>query len=121
MDVQWARHWDTICLGTVTIATAVLGAVILLAGGLDIALPISSGTPSVLEVAKAVSAGVAAILYLILTTFAGISIYVFPGDNAVHIGIKRWIGSAVYLLFVAEVFALALLLIFGLAFGTRGV
>ncbi len=120
MDVQWARHWDTICLGTVTIATAVLGAVILLAGGLDIALPISSGTPSVSEVAKAISAGAAAILYFILATFAGISIYVFPGDNAVHTSLKRWIGSAVYLLFVAEVFTLALLLIFGLAFEARG-
>ena len=120
MDVQWARHWDTICLGTVTIATAVLGAVILLAGGLDIALPISSGAPSPLEVAKAVSAGAAAILYFILATFAGISIYVFSGDDAAHIRIKRWIGAAVYLLFIVEVFALALLLIFGLAFGSRG-
>ena len=117
MDAQWARHWDTICLGTVTIATAVLAAVILLAGGPEIASSILYGIPSILEVAKAVSVGVAAILYVILIVIAGVSIYIFSGDNAVHIGIKRWSGFAVYLLFALEVFALATLLMTGLAFG----
>ena len=117
MDEQWARHWDTICLGTVTIATAVLGAVILLAGGREFALSILYGTPSISEVSRTVSVGIAAILYVILIVLAGISIYIVSGDNAVHIGIKRWSGFAVYLLFALEVFALATLLMTGLGFG----
>ena len=117
MDAQWARHWDTICLGTVTIATAVLGAVILLSGGPEIALPLFSGTPSILEVAKAVSAGAAALLYMTLITIAGVSIYLFSGESVAHITVKRWTGFAVYLLFALQVLALTTLLMVSFAAG----
>ena len=117
MDAQWSRHWDTICLGTVTIATAVLGAVILLSGGLGIALPLFSGTPSTPEALKALSTVAAATLYVTLITIAGVSIYLFSGESAAHITVKRWIGFAVYLLFALQVLALTALLMVSSATG----
>ena len=117
MDAQWARHWDTICLGTVTIATAVLGAVILLSGGLGIALPLFSGTPSVPEITKALSTAVAAILYVTLITIAGVSIFLSSGESVAHITVKRWTGFAVYLLFALQVLALIALLMVSSATG----
>ena len=117
MDAHWARHWDTICLGTVTIATAVLGAVILLAGGSDVAISLAGGKSSAQETTRAVFAAAAAISYMVLSIAAGMSIYIFSGNSTVHTSIKRWTGFAVYLMFAVEVFALAALLAVNLAAG----
>ena len=87
MDEQWARHWDTICLGTVTIATAALGVVILLAGGSDVVISVAGGKSSAQETVRAVFAAAAAISYMVLSIVAGVSIYIFSGNRTVHITI----------------------------------
>ena len=35
-SAEWARHWDIICLGTLTIATAITGTAVVLAAGPDL-------------------------------------------------------------------------------------
>ena len=120
MDAHWARHWDTISLGTVTIATAVLGAVILLAGGSDVVVALADGKSSAQQTIRAAFAAAAAVAYMVLSIAAGISIYVFSGNSSAHTSIKRWTGFAVYLLFAVEVFALAALPAVNLVTGAAG-
>ena len=105
-----ARHWDTLCLGTVTIATAVLGAIILVLGGSNIAVPTVAADYSVPDVARALLGGAAVSAYLALVGTAGLAIYRVRGRRAARRGLKRRLGYWVYRLFVAEIIALALML-----------
>ncbi len=107
---DWLRHWDTLCMGTVTIATATLGAVILVAG-------LSSQTgaepnnittpPGTLRVISTAAAGAS---YMILVPIAGTAMFIARGDEGLHANLKRTLTLISYLFFAMEAFALSALL-----------
>lgn len=117
MPTDSNRHWDTVCLGTVTIATAVLGVVVLVAGGSDITVAASPSQYTIPGVSKALLAAAAIVVYLGLVGTAGLAIYRVNGRRAARRGLKRRIANLVYWLFAAEIIALALMLAVDPAFG----
>ena len=112
------QHWDSLCLGTVTIATAALGVVVLAAGGSDISVFTPAERFTLPGLVRAVFAAIAIIAYLVLVGAAGVAIYRVTGCLAIRHEIKRRLGNWVYWLFAVEIAALAFMLgvnpVFGL-------
>ena len=108
---DWAKHWDTLCLGTVPIATAALGAVLVVAGFSEGS---NCGIDDLTSPAKAIAAifaGLAFVVYVVLATLAGVAIFVVRADNRVRTRLKLNLATTVYFLFILELFALGALLI----------
>ena len=66
INSAWARHWDSVCLGTVTLATAITGAVIVIVGNSDIPKAILEENFSVQVVLWIILAAIALMVYLAL-------------------------------------------------------
>ena len=112
---DWARHWDTLCLGTVTIATAALGAVIVVAGFSDGSNTGGNDLTSPPRALATIIASGAFVAYIVLATIAGLAIFFVRTDNIARIGLKRVLVSSVYLLFVLQAFALGIVLLTNVA------
>lgn len=98
------------------IATAALGATIILAGLANVTTPKTDASPGTPEVAKGIIAGIATAVYLSLMVVAGRTI--FPPIN--HRGKrpkgKRTQASTVYSLFGVQLTALAMVLVINVLF-----
>ena len=108
--MERAEHWNTLCLGILTIASAAVGTAVFASGLADIELSNSIQSQLLPEIAKVVFATVAIGFYLALTVISGQIIF---GDGVqdeagdVH---KRNRTRFVYRLFVVELIALVFLL-----------
>ena len=112
---DWDRHWDTLCLGTVTIATAALGAVIVVAGFSDGSNTGGNDLTSPPRALTTIFASGAFSVYIVLAIIAGLAIFFVRTDNIAGVGLKRALVSSVYLLFVLQVFALGIVLVTNVA------
>ena len=108
MPVESDRHWDALCIGIVTIATAALGTVIFVADIYNVSAT-SAGRP-ISELTKVGFAGLAIILYLAMTMMSGVAIFFADRYDETKPDAKRRLTFVVYALFVAEVFTLSILL-----------
>ena len=117
VPVESNQHWDSLCLGTVTIATAALGVVVLAAGGSDVTVFTPLQELTVTGATRASFAAIAVIAYLVLVGTAGVAIYRVPGPSSLRQEIKRRLGNWVYWLFAVEIGALAFMLAVNPVFG----
>ena len=102
------HHWNTICLGIVTIASAAVGTAIFASGLADIDLLTKDERRWITEVLKLFLVGIAIFLYMALTALSGIAIFRTADANGNRVKSQR--TMVVYCLFLAEVFALVALL-----------
>ena len=106
------EHWNTICLGIVTVATAAVGTAVFASGLANIELSNSDRTQLAPDLVKAIFAGIAILLYLLLSTLSGATMF-RGGDGSDPEGradYKRNRTSLIYWLFIAELLALISLL-----------
>ena len=106
------EHWNTICLGIVTVATAAVGTAVFASGLTTIDLASKDLTQLAPDVAKTFFAGVAIFLYFFVGTLSGIAMFhagneATPDDRADD---KRNRTYWIYWLFIAELIALICLL-----------
>lgn len=105
------EHWNTLCLGIVTVATAAVGTVLFASGLAEVELSDSVLSRLLPEVTKVVFGVVAIVLYLVLTVISGLIIFgetAQESSNEIHIKRRT---RVVYWLFVAELIALFFLLV----------
>ena len=98
---NWSRHWDTLSMTAVTIATAALAiafAVLRFQANND--PPFSTG------IAPLASALLSLAAYVSLATLAGITVFLIDEP-----GIKRIFASAVYLTLIVQIITLSPILI----------
>lgn len=111
MAAEWARHWDIICLGTLTIATAITGTAVVIASNSDIPIAIAAGNFAYATLAWGVSGMIALALYLATTLVAGLTIHLFQGQHGENLELKRLGITIVHVLFALEAAMLAVMLV----------
>ena len=107
---EWARHWDIICLGTLTIATAITGTAVVLATGSDLPAAVAAGNLSRTTLAWVLFGMGALLLYLASTVIAGVTIHLFTGNRNRHPALKQLGIATVHGLLALEAVALAVML-----------
>ena len=113
MQPEWTRHWDTVCMTTLAIATAGLGAVLALSGISPDSTVDSAGQAKAIplsEQLKFIFAGIAMGTYLMLTIATGIAIFRFSGRSEGQVMSKRIAAVMTYSIFTLEVIWLAVVL-----------
>ncbi len=108
---EWARHWDIICLGTLTIATAITGTAVVIASNSDIPAAIAAGDFTYATLAWGVSGMIALALYLATTLVAGLTIHLFQGQRGENLELKRLGITIAHVLFALEAAMLAVMLV----------
>ena len=111
---EWARHWDVICLGAMTVATAVTGTAVVVATDSEISKALAARNPTDPVIAWGGLGVTILALYLTIALLAGTAIHLFPGHRADSPGVKRTTIPTVHILFALEVTALASLFILGI-------
>ena len=111
---EWARHWDVICLGTMTVATAVTGISVAIATDSEMFKALAAGNPTDPVIAWGGLGVTIMVLYLAIVLLAGVAIHLFPGHRPDSPGVKRAGIAIVHALFALEVIALASLLMLGI-------
>ena len=113
MQPEWTRHWDTVCMTTLAIATAGLGAVLALSGISPDSTMAPTGKDEAIQLSeqlKFVFAGIAMGTYLVLTIATGIAIFRFSGMSEGQMMRKRTAAVVTYSIFTLEVVWLAVVL-----------
>lgn len=87
--VEWARHRDVICLGILTISTAVTGAAVAAAANSPIPSEIREGNLNDFNLAWAVAGGLAAGSYLATILVTGATINMIPGSRIRDLDLKQ--------------------------------
>jgi hypothetical protein len=106
------EHWNTICLGIVTVATAEVGTAVFASGLTNIDLSNRDITQLVPDIVKVLFAGAAIVLYVFVGTLSGVAMF-RTGHEATpeaRADDKRNRTSLIYWLFIAELIALICLL-----------
>lgn len=110
MPSETERYWGTICLGIVTIATAVIGVALFSSGLVDVRIPEGGPLTSILLGVKLVAAVLAIVFYFVALYGASRVIVPAPDrlqrDSATTAKQVLW----VYALFVGELLALLVML-----------
>ncbi len=77
---EWNRHWNTICMGILTIATAVVGAAFFAADIASVVFADKGTVYQFLQAAKVVTIVVVLATYLRMVTISGYAIFTTPGE-----------------------------------------
>lgn len=102
-----SRHWDNICLGIVTLATAALAAMILVAGFADTGDKSTDSISQNLNYLRIATAGTGFVFYLATTVLVMIAVFLTGGTEDAALQ-RRWrLVAASYGLFIIQVVALA--------------
>ena len=105
------KHWDTVSLGIVTLATAALAAVIVVAGFSQAGAQFVEGAPRHLVYWRLAVAGIAIAFYLGLALAVLGGVFMARGAGGARLSRKYRLAFASYLLFILQVIALAVLVV----------
>lgn len=104
------RHWDTVCLGIITLATAALAAVILVSGVADIVPSEAAPQTVVLRITRAVVVGLASLSFILLTLTGMVVVFFIRGSDPIILERKWKYALFTYGLFILEVVFLTMLI-----------
>lgn len=108
---EWARHRDLLCLGILTIATAVTGAAVVVATNSDIPAQVGGGQLTVDRITWCITGGFGMGAYLAAILVAGFTMVAPPGRLTHRLERKQAGLLATQVLFSVEVVLLAAMLI----------
>ena len=112
METQsdWSRHWDTLCLGVITLATAALGVAIF---GVDFSELAGKSAVAISWVSLVSTFGIsfAIVVYALVVGTGLLPVFFFNGSHFRDVDNKRRVTSIVYVLFLLQVFAVGVVMI----------
>lgn len=114
MRDEWDRHWNTLCLGVVTLAMATVGAAFFAGGVADTDLSSSDPAMLILQAAKFVFIFGALLILVRLIGAAGKAIFTSSLDLSREGTSKRALVEYVYIGFTIIVIALVAMLVIDL-------
>ena len=107
-----SRHWDNICFGILTLATAALAALLLVAGFADTADEYADNVSRNLNYLRIATAGVGFVCYLLATVFVFVAVFLTERAGNAALQRKRQLATLSYGLFIVQVLVLAGIIFF---------
>ena len=102
-----SRHWDNICFGIVTLATAALAAMFIVAGFTDTADDYTDKISQNLNYLRIATAGFGFVSYLAATALVFIAVFLTGGAEEAIQQRKKRLATLSYLLFIVQALAIA--------------
>lgn len=109
--VEWARHRGVICLGILTISTAVTGVDVAATANSPIPGELGEGNLNAFNLVWAVAGGLAAGIYLATILVTGVTINMIPGSRIRDLDLKQIGLLLTHVLFAFEAILLTVMLV----------